>query len=204
MALYAIVFIVSIIKFKSYKNSPLKILPLIFGITIFTEYYSTFTHKIFNYTGTFHNIYNFLFVILFYYIYLRTLENNSFKKIIKSAFLIVSIIFIWECFTLKIFGDSFVKTYVIGACLLVVCIVLYFIAMLQSSLILEIKRDLLFWISIGLFLFYIGYLPIKVIRSLYFENTDLNFIYLLLIIQSFLIIIMYLCFLIGFLWMKKK
>jgi hypothetical protein len=67
---------------------------------------------------------------------------------------------------------------------------------------LVIKNDLLFWVSVGLFLFYIGYIPIKIIRT-WFYKPD-SFFEILLVIQSSLIIIMYLFFLTGFLWMKKR
>lgn len=202
MALYAIVLCISIVRLPLYIKTPLKILPIVFFITVLTEFKGFYIIGDKPYDNTIHNIYNLLFFLLFYYIYLQTVASKLFKLLIKCALAIVMIPFLWECFNVDIVLGSFFITYIVGACLLVMCIILYFITILQSSKILVVKQDLLFWISIGLFLFYIGYLPIKVMRSMSYASTD--FFNLLFLIQSCLIIVMYFCFLIGFLWMRKR
>ncbi len=204
MIFYVIVFCLSIYRLPEYKNTPAKFLPIIFLITIFTEYHGGYLMSKGSFDNTYHNIYFLLFFLLFYFIYHNTLEKKIFKLIIKCSAILLFIPFIWEINTVDIVRGTFGITYIVGAILLVTCIIFYFISILQSSRVLVIKNDLLFWISVGLFLFYIGYIPIKLMRSQYFETTDIEFIYTLLIIQGSLIIVMYVCFIIGFLWMKRR
>jgi hypothetical protein len=94
-------------------------------------------------------------------------------------------------------------TYVVGAVILIGCIILYFIEILGSTGILYIREDLLFWISVGLLLFYVGYIPIKLTRYFFaIENVD---VYMnLRRVHLLLILIMYGCFITGFLWMKRR
>lgn len=151
-----------------------------------------------------YNIYYLIHFTFFFYIFMKMIENDRFKKKIKIALILFWLFFLGDIIFTGIFKDAFIITYIAGACILIFCIILYYISILQSSLVLVIKNDLLFWVSVGLFLFYIGYIPIKIIRSWFYESNDLSFFNILMVIQSSLIIVMYLCFLIGFLWMKKR
>ncbi len=204
LALYVIVFIISILKFPLYKNTPLKFLPLIFFFTILAEYlgkYLTHLGKI--HLNIFvHNIYYLVHFSFFFYVFMKVIDNIRFKKYIGICLGVFLLFFFNDTVFTGIFENSFTKTYIAGAGILVVCIILYYVNILQSSQVLVIKNDLLFWVSVGLFLFYIGYIPIKIIRT-WFYKPD-SFFEILLIIQFSLIIIMCLFFLTGFLWMKKK
>ncbi len=134
---------------------------------------------------------------------MKMIDNVKFKIYIKIGIGVFWLFYLSDLVFTHILDDYFVAAYIAGAGILVFCILLYYINILQSSLVFVIKNDLLFWVSVGLFLFYIGYIPIKILRSWWFiENFE--FFNVLLIIQFSLIIIMYLFFLAGFLWMKKK
>ncbi len=149
-----------------------------------------------------YNIYYFFYFSFFLYIFLKTIEEKKFKKFIKIGILLYWLIYIWDWFFTDFINQAFIHSYFAGAGILIFCIILYYISILQSSLVLLIKNDLLFWVSVGLFLFYIGYLPIKIIRT-WFYNLN-SFFEVLMVIQFSLVIIMYLFFLTGFLWMKKR
>ncbi|WP_111881211.1 hypothetical protein [Aequorivita sp. CIP111184] len=203
LALYVIVFLVAIIRFPLYKNTPLKYLPIIFFFTIATEYGGYFTkydYLVIN--QVIFNIYYLIHFLFFFYVFMEIIDDKRFKKYIKIGIGIFLIIFLSDLIFTNIYENSFARTYIAGAGILVLCIILYYINILQSSLVLVIKNDLLFWVSVGLFLFYIGYIPIKIIKT-WFYKPD-NFFELLILIQSSLVTIMYLFFLTGFLWMKKR
>lgn len=203
LALYLIVFVFSLYKFPEYKDSALKYLPLIFFFTLATEYVGYFIRDDFNNINNFsHNFYYLLHFSFFFYVFKEMIDNDRFKKNIKIGIVVFWLFFLSDIVFTDIFNDSFTRTYIAGAGIMVFCIIQYYISILQSSLVLVVKNDLLFWISVGLFLFYIGYLPIKIIRT-WFYNFN-SFYELLQLIQFSLIIIMYLCFLTGFLWMKKR
>ncbi len=149
-----------------------------------------------------YNLYYLIHFSFFFYIFMKMIENDRFKKNIKIGLVVFWVFFLSDFVFAGIFQSSFARTYIAGAAILIFCIILYYISILQSSLVLVIKNDLLFWISVGLFLFYIGYIPIKIIKT-WFYKPD-SFFEFLLVIQFSLIIVMYLFFLTGFLWMKKR
>lgn len=203
MALYAIVFIFSIIKFPLYKNTPLKVLPLILLFTLLAESLGMYIKHVYGPPNAIiYNIYYFFYFSLFMYIFMKVIEDAKFKKYIKIGIAVYWLFYTGDWVFTDFINSGFVISYIAGAAILIFCIILYYISILQSSLVLVIKNDLLFWISVGLFLFYIGYLPIKIIRT-WFYKPD-SFFEILLVIQFSLIIIMYLFFLTGFQWMKKR
>lgn len=204
LVLYAIVFVISLIRFPLYKNTALKFLPIVLFVTMVTEFLGTYLKNSGN-TQLIFTIFNGYYLIhfsIFFYIFMKMIENERFKKNIQIGFGIFLLFFLSDIVFTGFFKDSFTRTYIAGASILIFCIILYYISILQSSLVLVVKNDLLFWVSVGLFLFYIGYLPIKIIKT-WFYKPD-SFFDLLLIIQFSLIILMYLFFLTGFLWMKKR
>jgi len=203
LAVYAIVFVVSLIKFPLYKDTSLKVLPIILLFTLLTESVGRFI--VYQYgppNVIIYNIYYFFYFSLFYYVFMKVIEEEKFKKYIKIGIVLYWLFYVWDWFFTDFINQGFLVSYFAGAGILILCIILYYISILQSSLVLLIKNDLLFWISVGLFLFYIGYIPIKIIRTLFYKPN--SFFELLMVIQFSLIIIMYLFFLTGFLWMKKR
>ena len=203
LTLYLVVFVISLIRFSLYKDTPLKFFPIILLFTIITEFLGGYIRDFTGQTNiVVFNIYYLFYFSLFHYVFLKVIEVESFKKYIKIGMLIFWGFYIRDLFVVDIINSSFIASYIAGAGILIFCITLYYISILQSSLVLVIKNDLLFWVSVGLFLFYIGYLPIKIMRTLFFETS--KFFPNLIVIQFSLIIIMYLFFLTGFLWMKKR
>jgi len=203
MAVYVIVFVVSLIKFPLYKNSALKVLPIILFFTLLTESLGWYIVNEYGPPNAIvYNIYYFFYFSLFYYVFLKTIDDKKFKLYIKCGIAVFWLFYASDWIFTDFIGSGFLSSYMAGAGILVFCIILYYINILQSSRVLVIKNDLLFWVSVGLFLFYIGYIPIKIIRS-WFYKPD-SFFEILLVIQFSLIIIMYLFFLTGFLWMKRR
>ena len=130
------------------------------------------------------------------------MKNAKYKNwIILSAVVFIASGII-NLFFQSFLSESQLLAYITGAVLLLFCIVLYYIEILSTSKVLIIDRDLLFWVSVGLLLFYVGYIPIKLTR-IYFEYQD-NLFFSLRIIHRLLIVILNACFIIGFLWTKKK
>lgn len=203
LALYVIVFVVAIYKYPLYKDTALKFFPLILLFTLITEFLGKFIVAVYGPPNIIiYNIYYLLYFSFFFYIFMKSIEVERFKIYIKGGFGIFLLIYIRDLVGLNIVYKPFIFTYIAGAGILVFCILLYYISILQSRLVLVVKTDLLFWVSVGLFLFYIGYLPIKIIRTWFFKPD--SFFEVLLLIHYSLIVIMYLFFLTGLLWMKKR
>mgnify|MGYP006325660507 CR=1 FL=1 len=212
--LYGVTFLISLWRYSKYYDTPLKFLPVVLLYTFLTEllgeivadstkFNLSFQNKYSDYNIVIYNIYNVVFFLYFYYVfrcYIKKEEHRKFITIASGIFLVISLV---NPFLQNFVIEPQLYTYVFGAVILICCIILYFIELLGSPRILYVKGDLLFWISIGLLLFYVGYIPIKLTRYFFaIENVD---VYMnLRRVHLLLIIIMYGSFITGFLWMKRR
>jgi hypothetical protein len=159
-------------------------------------------YRAIGFNALFYNVYNIVFFLYLYYIFFQYIRTVQYRNWIIAG----AILFVIASFLNALF-DSFIHypqllAYSIGACLLIVDIILYYIEILSTNKVLNIRQNLLFWISVGLLLFYVGYLPIKLTRT--FFSSQENVFSTLQFVHWLLIIIMNSCFTIGFLWTKKK
>ncbi|MCK8522518.1 hypothetical protein M0D21_13115 [Aquimarina sp. D1M17] len=91
--------------------------------------------------------------------------------------------------------------YIAAATFIVISISIYFVEILNTEKVLYVKKNLLFWISVGLLLYYIGNIPFRILRNYYEYLTDATILVLLNIILA---VIMNICFIIGFIWSDRK
>ncbi|WP_348742239.1 hypothetical protein [Tenacibaculum sp. 190524A05c] len=84
-----------------------------------------------------------------------------------------------------------------GAFQISIVLILFLREFLISEEILSYKKNVLFWITVGLFLYYLGTLPLTGILSYMKKNDSFQFLYH---IQKLLTISMHACFIIGYLW----
>jgi hypothetical protein len=141
--------------------------------------------------------------LYFFYIYRYYIESETARKIIFYTGVFFILIAIINPFFQDFIASAQTATYVIGGLILIGCVITYFKQRFTAHTDMPLKNDILFWISLGLLLFYIGYLPIKVLRFYYGLNNLEENAYLRPIHIS-LILTMYTCFIIGFLRMKKR
>ena len=214
LPLYAITFLISLWRYPKYYDTSLKFLPAILLYTFLNEllgeividsknYNLSFQSMYSDYNIVIYNIYNVVFFLYFYYIFRCYIKKKEYRKSIaigSGIFLVISLV---NPFLQDFVIDPQLYTYVVGAVILIGCIILYFIEILGSSKILYIKEDLLFWISIGLLLFYVGYIPIKLTRY-FFAIEDVDVYMNLRRVHLILILMMHGCFITGFLWMKRR
>lgn len=199
--------------FYKYKNTYLKyFLLLLWYITIteFTGWYGGI-NKVF---GFYHEngyyyiswMYNLLRIVTFttlFFIYFKCLKTKIFRKwILIFAFTYIIIVIInWWIIQSFIFEKSEMPK-IIGSIFLIVSIIFYFVELLRSEKILIFHRLLLFWISVGLLLFYSGTIPFALKYNGYALIPGIP-THLFMIIYI-LAIVMYLTFTFGFIWSKKE
>ncbi len=210
MALYAVALVLSILRYRRYFDSLLKYLPILIGYTllseslgyfirvndelqiVYLEGYSFYNHLIFN-------IFDIIFFLYFYFVYWNAIQNNGFKKLIKygaALFIIGSLVnpFFQDPMLIpQMIGSS------IGSLVLVLCTIMYSIE-LKSRTNIPFYRNLLFWISLGLFIFYLFY---PLVLTVGYFNYEL---YQKLYMRQFhylLIALMYSCFILGFIFMRR-
>jgi len=194
--------ITAILFYDKYKHTVLKYFAWILVYTILNDIIAIYVYRLYGINVVQYNVYNFIYFLYLYYVFWSFIRSKTYKRWIVyciGIFLAASFI---NILTANFIFENQMVAYVVGACLVIFCIILYYIEILSDSRILYIKEDLLFWISIGLLLFYVGYIPIKISRE-FFSNYEDVFV-TLYNVQRILIIIMNSCFIIGFVWTKKR
>ncbi len=190
------------IYYYKYKNSVLKYFLWYLWICVLCEYSGYIMREFFQQinNGIIFNlffVYNFLFI---FYLYKKVLKGTLRKKIMTLYSIFYTVVFIVCCFTLNaLFGYQSISFFV-GAFGIILGIFFYFYEILNSQKVLNVKRNLLFWISIGLLIFYVGSIPLRVVID-YYANISFNVLFSIIYI---LIIIQNICYIIGFIWSDKK
>lgn len=149
-----------------------------------------------------------LFVIPFqviYYFWLinRNIVNNRKAYYIGTVIFAVSVIV--ECFTLvKLDGYYFNSfSYMVANLLMLGHILRYFYQLSKNDRILFFYKERMFWVSLGLLIFWLGSLPFfGIFNYLVFNYPTLHIFYFkVVLIFNY---IMYTCFLISFIWAAKE
>lgn len=148
--------------------------------------------------------------LFFYWLFYQFFNKSSFKKWAVYAAIIYllfwfSDIFSWPPFlysneVTKLF-DSF--SYSVGNLLLLILLLIFFIMFTKSDAILNYKDSIMFWVCLGLLIFYLGSMPFYGIHSTLSENYY-DFFLVYWRIQFILNYIMYSLFIIAFVWGKSK
>lgn len=207
---YGITWLISVFTYKKYFDTLLKYFPIIIAYTFFTELLgSIIAHNnnfqlVFGYDQTNHrnviyNIYHLCFFLFFFYVYWKSITNENHKKIIKYGSFTFILIYVLNSFIQNPILDSLVYVYIFGLVLLIFCTIVYFKKVFKEYNIDLLKYSLLFWVSSGLLLFHITYLPLKILKEfsydLYAPFKQFHLI---------MIVVMYLLFSIGFIMSKRK
>jgi len=208
---YGITLLVSLYRYPKYFDTKLKYLPIIFLYTFLNEIlgYLIFTNLNFSlfedstyskYNIVIYNLYNIVFYLYFTYIFMYYIKEVKIKKLIKLGMIFFLIIATINPYFQSFFHSTQIGTYVFGAMVLLACIYIYLKQIFKNNK-NDWGRNLLFWLALGLLIFYIGYLPIKMSRQYLNipESIEKSIIHPL---HISLIIICYSCFITGFLRMK--
>lgn len=210
--LYGITLIVSILKYRKYFDSVLRYLPVIITYTLLTEVLGTlirdsssfqliYTEDNLTLNSLVYNIFDIIFYMYFFYIYWVAIDNQSQKKIIKLG----ALSFIIACIINSLFQDfrydPQILAMFVGSTVLSIsaCFYLKQITLLKKTI--SRSKNLLFWISIGVLLLY-PFLPFIFSIILFLDDYWYHSLYINTI-QQVLICLMYICFIIGFLKMRR-
>lgn len=194
-----ITFVIGVLNFKKFRASTLKYFVFFIGYVLISEIIanSLSVQKIS--TVVVNNSY-FVGSNLFYlFFYSRILTKLKYKKL---AYIFAGV-FVLSVFMNTIFFQTFInaiQTYslILGMLFVSILIILFFSEIMNSDKILVLKKLTIFWISIGVLLFNLGIIPVLVVGELIQWSGIFDYILLLLNV------LMYGCFIIGFLITKKK
>lgn len=198
---YLLVIVIALYYYKKYNHNKQLLLFLAFlGYSLLTEISGTYIAFVLKinpaYIYNTWNVANFVFFALFF---LSKIENVFKRNLIKGLLLLYTVFFLinlifYQNFITTIFSYTIVLGNLLGA----IIIMLYFGELLKSNLILNIKDSLYFWISIGVLIYNIGFIPVFVIGE-YIDYTGV-FRYVTFALN----ILMAASFIIGFIASKKE
>jgi hypothetical protein len=206
--------VLALYRFPRYFDTPLKYFPIIVCYTLITELLGFFIRKFdeydlfFNelyvrYNVSIYNGYNIIFYLYFYYVFESYLQDGPWKRIRLAGvglFLLTAAI---NPFIQNFFISPQFYAYVVGALMLILYVTTYLKQQGSPGVQLFKKNDLLAWLGLGLLIFYIGYLPIKVMRHMYVMQGIFTEPPIVRRIVWVLILFMYGSFCIGLLRMRK-
>ncbi len=203
--------VLSILRYNKYFDSVLKYLPMLIGYIFLTEILGGYISKNENFQIIFLDehkinnnlIFNILDLILFsyfFYVFWTSLKSQKHKNLVKYG----SLLFLMTCLINPFLQDFILYpqtlAIVVGSSNLILCVLLYFKQLNENKNELPNHSNLLFWVALGLLIFYIAY-PFLIIIGLSFPEIYTTFN--VRQIHLFLICLMYGCFIIGFLKMRR-
>jgi len=168
LPLYLVTWIVSVIRYRRYFDTPLKYLPMIIIYTFFTELLGVLIKYNNNFQFfsddryTWHNviiynIYQLVFFLFFFEVYRKVLIRRINKKMISYFNIVCSLAYIVNAFIYNPLHNQTTYAHIIGSLMLVFIVVQYLREKYAEGNLQPLKFNLLFWISIGLLVFYISF-----------------------------------------------
>jgi hypothetical protein len=140
----------------------------------------------------------------FFWIFWKSYQGSDKKKwpliaaIIYMGALVTDLFYVSK---VKFFFESF--SYTIGCLFILILVLIFFFGFTRSNEIINYRSSMLFWVSAGLLLFYIGTMPFFAFRKrLYVDHKDLFYLYWY--VQFALNYLMYSFFISSFIWGKPK
>lgn len=210
--LYLLTWIISIIRYRRYFDTPLKYLPMIIIYTFFTEllgYFIKYNNEFLFFSDSryawhnvvIYNIYQVVFFLFFYLGYRKILHSKTSKKWIAYGIYICIASYFVNALFMNPLHNRLIYAHIIGSVILIIIIGLYFKESNSEKTPYPVIYNLMQWISVGLLIFYISF---PVITILYKLNVNIK-------IRSYLrpalltsIVLMYVSFIVGLVIGKRK
>src|SRR6056297_204541 len=211
MLVYTVVLVLSLMKYKYYYETSLKALPILLAYIFLTEIFGVLIRDINevqivfeatyqNHNHLIYNILDIIFFLYFFYIYYRSTSNQKLKEYIKWGTLLFCLVSILNPFFENFILKPQLLVIFTGSAALVLFAHQYLTEYRSKPAAFSNYRKLLRWISVGLLIFYPFYPVIigigQIDENLYYE------LYLRKVLL-FLIMVLYGCFIVGFLRMGK-
>ncbi len=191
------------ITFYKYKSSAIKFILPYLWYTFLNEKMARYYYDHINHTNNnvFYNIYDVITAVFIYYVYSKSIKKSIHKKIIKFLFFAYLIAIIINSFYYSFINIILEIPSFFSVVLIVSCVCLYLFEILNSDKIIIINKLLLFWLSMGLLLYYLPIIPFQLVRKYYSDSSSIsNIFYLNIFIAS----LFYLILITGFICSGKN
>ncbi|SDW08439.1 hypothetical protein SAMN05444411_10141 [Lutibacter oricola] len=198
--LYLLTILVGIYNYKKYsQNKYLKLFLFFLIYTCISESFGVYLYLVLkiktNFIYSIWNIVSFIFYAIFF---LSIIKNVNRKNSIKALILLFSVITIINIFLNGIIEIPLINNMILAKFLIAISVIIYFIEIIKSDEILTIQKSLFFWVSLGIFIYNIGFLP----GFALVKYT--SFVGMFKYITFGLNILMHLSFIAGFIVSKKE
>lgn len=187
--------------FNKNKRSYDFIFRLMLAYILFTEVAGTIFADFLNIRNyAIYNLYCFFFPLLNYWLFSKIISSEIVKNRIKILSIVLVLIFIVENIIAKnFFTDMQQYTFLISTIFLIYIISAYLVQLLRSDEIQYFNRSKSFWISLGLLLFSVPFIPIILAFRFVIFNGEFR-----IIINLLLIVAMHSCFIYAILGSKHE
>jgi len=147
-----------------------------------------------------YNIYSLVIYILYVQLTNLLVKSVLLKKILNYFTLVLLIFFVADnLWNRNFFSEMQMNTYFLGAIFLIISIAGYLFEIINTDKIVIFYQLRSFWVSMGLLLFYVPFIPVIVCSNYNLLSMDIRNI--LILSLNF---IMHFCFIISFLCTKKN
>ncbi len=209
---YFIAWVISMLTYKKYFDTVMRFFPIFIAYTFFTETlgyfivtfeeFSFFEEKEYAWHNVIiYNIYSILSFLFFFWMYWKLVFNKKYKKTILFLCLLTTVSFILNALLQDPMHTGLYFADLISSYSLLLTIVLYFKDKKAKGFPLIQQRNLMFWVSLGLFIFYLVFPHLFFVG---FEFPEIWITYNFRKILQVFIVIMYTLFCIGFLKSKRR
>ena len=212
LPLYLFTWIISLIRYKRFFDTPLKYLPMLIIYTFFTELLGYFI----KYSDDFqffsderyawhnvviYNVYQLVFFLFFFGVYRKMLKKKSAKKWVLYMSVLCFLAYLTNAIFYNPLHNQTTYAHIVGSLMLVFVIVQYLIEKYHEENSQPLKFNLMFWISIGLLIFYTSF-SIILIFPILKVNIGIQVYFRPVLVSS--IALMYGLIIIGLLVGKRK
>ncbi len=184
----------------------IEVIAIYSNITYFTdcEYFGFVYDTVFERNIWIYNIYSLVNFSFITYYFMSLLKSKTQKKVITLMIYIYIIIGVFNLILNDVFfKEDSIFTAIAGTLLLLLVNVLFYFDLLKSNQLLNLKKYLPIYVSVGVLVFYLCTTPIDLF-SQYFKRVNELFVNVKAIIYLIANIFMYTTFTIGFLVCAKK
>ncbi|GAB5400068.1 MAG: hypothetical protein Aureis2KO_16530 [Aureisphaera sp.] len=196
---------IGILNYKKFKKSPFKYFIWAFVYFACNEFFATFYGRRLGegYNAIVYNTYYTVSFSVLLYIFHTQITHRFFQRFIVLMFGVYLGLILWDVLVLDI--DYHLKyqiwPYIIAGITILICILFYFYEALNSENVIKLDRNLMFWIGIGYFFYYLAMVPFKVSKNFYATSQEFYYLFKLPIIMT---TVLNVSLIIGFLWSRTE
>jgi len=198
---YLLIILVGIIYYNKLEQSlPLKMFLWFLLYSLVTEVTGTYFafHAKIN-TAVVYNTWNIINYLFYSYFFLAIIKTRVKRKVIFGlAFIFIMYELVNTLFYQNYLTDVYANSIILKKLFLVVIVLMYFSELLNSDRIISFQKSMFFWISLSVFIYALGFIPVFIIGEYISYRGIFRYI------TFGLNIIMSGCFITGFIVSKKE